>query len=81
MKKPKILIEISGGLITRVTTDVDAQVVIVDYDIDGLTVEEEQEECKDIPQPDGGTSKGIVREDNPLKNDKRLEAIINLTKS
>lgn len=38
--KPRIVITVEGGIITRVASDVEGQIIILDYDIEGTDEEE-----------------------------------------
>lgn len=62
MKKPLIAVVVEGGVVQSVVSDgepPEIEVLIIDYDQDNLTVEEEKE-LAGVPQEDGSIAKAHV---------------------
>lgn len=73
MSKPKVIVTIEGGLVTSVLSDNDLDVVVIDYDTDGV----EENELVDILQNDSTKSQAYVYEGEVFeKNEERVHQII-----
>jgi len=70
----KIVIIVDGGLIQDVIVDGDSEVLVVDYDIDGVE-DAEPSRLLSIPQRDGSVTTGIMRLEPAELNSKRVREL------
>lgn len=63
MKNATIIIALDGGLVQSVITDKEVEVIVIDYDIDGL----EEDELTLIPQGDGKMENAYVYQGEVLE--------------
>ena len=56
-KRPRILITIEGGLIQDALADADCEILIIDYDTEGV----DEADLTPVPQGDGKTIDAIIQ--------------------
>lgn len=65
-QKPRIVVVMDGGLIQSVISNMAADILVIDYDTEGIT-----EPLSSIPQRNGSTEPAVTQFFHPSANDNR----------